>query len=1008
MKKRTFYAIFILFFSVIFFTPAIFAQTVVGTLPFPSSPKSVAVYETGNKVFISTNGGNLYIYDGTTLEELDVLTLDYGATSMVVHEPSGKLFAAIPVEYKVAVINAATGEFLHYLSGYYPNRPTLLIDEGLGKLYIMPSVFNTYGLYQVDIATETETYIPGFSSGAYESVALNPVTHELFLPYPFADEMSVVDGITLGTSVVDGLGAIDSGVNWTENKVCTIYPMRVYDRDTGTITPLAAGNDACTSIIYNPTNNRMYTSSEVNGISTIIEGDTDEFFNLPMFMSTPILAVRYATNHVYYVCNGKCIAVLDDSTRLLNLLSITPAINGDIAINQTTGRVFILGSDFVIVIQDTDTLTNPPVYLGNYNGYGSGSVFVLDTVRKEIVDEWETTDGGLPWGSDFHAMVVSPGGGRLYVPFQVEGGIFTFAGCDKNAMINKFESGIDPAEPIVPAITPDGSHVYLTNSASNNVSVIDMANYTEITRIAVGNNPWGAAVTPDGLKVYITNKDDNTVSVINTTSNTVINTIGVNNEPLGIAINPSGSKAYVANKGNHTVSVINISSDTVIKTVPVGLNPQWLVFNKDGKYVYVSNLGSDCVSIIDAGNDTVIHTASVDSDPKGMCALPDGSEIYVATGETISIINTTDFSVTSFTPEYNSPLTDENVVSVAVADQSSCFAGRVMNSDGIPVNGALVRALQSGIEKGTATTNIAGDYAIFNLKPGIYDIEVSALGHFPQIVIDQNVEIGRIKILHFVLIIIKPEINIKQGLTNIPDGGIYDFGIHEPLSVTDVTFTIENSGTENLILGGTPIITIVGANADQFSVQQQPFSPVTPSGNTTFIIRFSPTIEGAKTASISITNNDLDENPYDITLNGNCFCTAPTITTHPQSQTIDYNSSAMLNVIATGTAPLSYQWYQGISGDKSSAPVGTNSNSYMTPALTENTNYWVKVDNPCGLPANSDTATITVSPFGEMTGPGNQCKAVQQTTDGGYVLTGASDTMTNGAFDFIVLKLYSN
>lgn len=59
----------------------------------------------------------------------------------------------------------------------------------------------------------------------------------------------------------------------------------------------------------------------------------------------------------------------------------------------------------------------------------------------------------------------------------------------------------------------------------------------------------------------------------------------------------------------------------------------------------------------------------------------------------------------------------------------------------------------------------------------------------------------------------------------------------------------------------------------------------------------------------------------------------PTITTQPQSQSIVENDQATLSVVAAGTAPLSYQWYRGTSGDTSN-PVGTDSASFTTPALT--------------------------------------------------------------------------
>src|SRR5262249_20280692 len=95
---------------------------------------------------------------------------------------------------------------------------------------------------------------------------------------------------------------------------------------------------------------------------------------------------------------------------------------------------------------------------------------------------------------------------------------------------------------------------------------------------------------------------------------------------------------------------------------------------------------------------------------------------------------------------------------------------------------------------------------------------------------------------------------------------------------------------------------------------------------------------------------------------------APTITTQPSSQTTPSGATATLNVVAsapaTPSAPaaLSYQWYQGASGD-TTTPVGTNSSSFTTPALTANTNYWVLVTNSSGS-TNSATATITVTPAG--------------------------------------------
>lgn len=93
---------------------------------------------------------------------------------------------------------------------------------------------------------------------------------------------------------------------------------------------------------------------------------------------------------------------------------------------------------------------------------------------------------------------------------------------------------------------------------------------------------------------------------------------------------------------------------------------------------------------------------------------------------------------------------------------------------------------------------------------------------------------------------------------------------------------------------------------------------------------------------------------------GTCgpVCTPPSITSGPQSATIS-GGSRTLTVTATGTAPLSYQWYTGTSGNTSSPIAGATSSS-VTVTPTSTTSYWVRVTNSCGS-VNSATATITVT-----------------------------------------------
>jgi formylglycine-generating enzyme required for sulfatase activity len=88
-------------------------------------------------------------------------------------------------------------------------------------------------------------------------------------------------------------------------------------------------------------------------------------------------------------------------------------------------------------------------------------------------------------------------------------------------------------------------------------------------------------------------------------------------------------------------------------------------------------------------------------------------------------------------------------------------------------------------------------------------------------------------------------------------------------------------------------------------------------------------------------------------------CASPAILAQPAGQTIATGATTDLTVKASGSAPLSYQWYEGVKGI-TTKPVGTNSATLRTPALTAPATYWVRVTNACGQ-ADSAAAAVSVA-----------------------------------------------
>ncbi|SHI35946.1 choice-of-anchor D domain-containing protein [Flavobacterium terrae] len=118
------------------------------------------------------------------------------------------------------------------------------------------------------------------------------------------------------------------------------------------------------------------------------------------------------------------------------------------------------------------------------------------------------------------------------------------------------------------------------------------------------------------------------------------------------------------------------------------------------------------------------------------------------------------------------------------------------------------------------------------------------------------------------------EINVQGNSVSIVDGDITpsltdhtDFGSVDVTSGTIVrTFTIQNTGNVILNIG---IVTISGAQASDFTITSAPAATVAAGGSTTFQVTFDPSAVGARNATISIANDDANENPYDFSITGN-------------------------------------------------------------------------------------------------------------------------------------------
>jgi hypothetical protein len=87
-------------------------------------------------------------------------------------------------------------------------------------------------------------------------------------------------------------------------------------------------------------------------------------------------------------------------------------------------------------------------------------------------------------------------------------------------------------------------------------------------------------------------------------------------------------------------------------------------------------------------------------------------------------------------------------------------------------------------------------------------------------------------------------------------------------------------------------------------------------------------------------------------------CQPPDVSIPTASLTVAYGSAVSVDFVISGTAPFSYQWFQGQPPD-TSRPYGASTGSRLTVvAASHSESYWVKTSNACGV---RDSAAIRVN-----------------------------------------------
>lgn len=213
------------------------------------------------------------------------------------------------------------------------------------------------------------------------------------------------------------------------------------------------------------------------------------------------------------------------------------------------------------------------------------------------------------------------------------------------------------SQPFDVAVNARSNLVYVTNTGSDNVSILNGTlppgdhwgslppSYDPAyLQVPVGSEPLGVAYDPTSNEVYVANQGSNNVSVFNGTTGASVANIAVGFGPRGLAYDAATGQVFVADGGDFAVSVISTSIHAVVATIAVGSDPYGVAVDNRTDTVYVTNENSSNVSVISAPSDAVVGSIlQLPSAPlQGIAFNAARNELWVGEGYyTLGVINAT-------------------------------------------------------------------------------------------------------------------------------------------------------------------------------------------------------------------------------------------------------------------------------------------------------------------------------------------------------------------------------
>jgi YVTN family beta-propeller protein len=223
---------------------------------------------------------------------------------------------------------------------------------------------------------------------------------------------------------------------------------------------------------------------------------------------------------------------------------------------------------------------------------------------------------------------------RIYVVNSASDSISMIDGSD-NVVIDTISIG---SIPFGVTINPSRNLIYAINWYSDSISVIDGESNRIIGNIEAGSVPFGIDINTVTGRIYVLDTYSNSILVFDDQNNVLLRKIKLEPGLIGIAVNSATNKIYVTNSITNTVTILNGDIGETEKLLSIQ-SPERIAVNSATNKIYVTSSETNTATVIDGSEASVIRTLAIPERPLGIAVNSATNKIYVTSAdENIAVV----------------------------------------------------------------------------------------------------------------------------------------------------------------------------------------------------------------------------------------------------------------------------------------------------------------------------------------------------------------------------------